>query len=103
MFREDLFYRFNVFPIEIPALRDRREDIPLLVNYFVSKVSRQMRKQIQSIPKRAMEMLTTWPWKGNIRELADFIERAVILSRGQELEVTVSELPSSKSHLNLRS
>jgi formate hydrogenlyase transcriptional activator len=103
MFREDLFYRFNVFPIEIPPLRDRREDIPLLVNYFVSKVSRQMRKQIHSIPKSAMEMLTNCPWKGNIRELANFIERAVILSRGQELEVTVSELPSSKSHLNLRS
>ena len=95
MFREDLFYRFNVFPIEIPALRDRREDIPLLVNYFVSKVSRQMRKQIQSIPKRSMEMLTNCPWKGNIRELANFIERAVILSRGQELEVPVSELPAS--------
>jgi formate hydrogenlyase transcriptional activator len=95
MFREDLFYRFNVFPIEIPALRDRREDIPLLVNYFVSKVSRQMRKQIQSIPKRSMEMLTNCPWKGNIRELANFIERAVILSRGQELEVPVSELPTS--------
>jgi len=95
MFREDLFYRFNVFPIEIPPLRDRREDIPLLVNYFVSKVSRQMRKQIQSIPKRSMEMLTNCPWKGNIRELANFIERAVILSRGQELEVPVSELPTS--------
>jgi formate hydrogenlyase transcriptional activator len=95
MFREDLFYRFNVFPIEIPPLRDRREDIPLLVNYFVSKVSRQMRKQIHSIPKRAMEMLTNCPWKGNIRELANFIERAVILSRGQELEVPVSELPTS--------
>ena len=95
MFREDLFYRFNVFPIEIPPLRDRREDIPLLVNYFVSKVSRQMRKQIHSIPKSAMEMLTNCPWKGNIRELANFIERAVILSRGQELEVPVSELPAS--------
>ena len=95
MFREDLFYRFNVFPIEIPPLRDRREDIPLLVKHFVSKASRQMGKQIESIPKRAMEMLTNCPWKGNIRELANFIERAVILSRGQELEVPVSELPTS--------
>src|ERR1700745_2224402 len=94
-FREDLFSRFNVFPIEIPPLRDRREDIPLLVNYFVSKVSRQMRKQIQSIPKRSMEMLTNCPWKGNIRELANFIERAVILSRGQELDGPVCELPMS--------
>lgn len=94
-FREDLFYRFNVFPIEIPPLRERREDIPLLVNYFVSKVSGRMGRQIRSIPKHAMETLTNCPWKGNIRELANFIERAVILSRGHELEVPVSELPTS--------
>jgi formate hydrogenlyase transcriptional activator len=94
-FREDLFYRFNVFPIEIPPLRERREDIPLLVNYFVSKVSGRMGRQIRSIPKRAMEMLTNCPWKGNIRELANFIERAVILSRGHELDVPVCELPTS--------
>jgi formate hydrogenlyase transcriptional activator len=94
-FREDLFYRFNVFPIEIPPLRERREDIPLLVNYFVSKVSERMGRQIESIPKRAMEMLTNCPWKGNIRELANFIERAVILSRGHELDVPISELPTS--------
>jgi formate hydrogenlyase transcriptional activator len=94
-FREDLFYRFNVFPIEIPPLRERREDIPLLVNYFVSKVARQMRRHIKSIPKRAMEMLTNCPWKGNIRELANFIERAVILTRGEELEVPVNELATS--------
>jgi len=99
-FREDLFYRFNVFPIEIPPLRERREDIPLLVNYFVSKVSGRMGRQIKSIPQRAMEMLTNCPWKGNIRELANFIERAVILTRGHELEVPVSELPtSSESNL----
>jgi len=94
-FREDLFYRFNVFPIEIPPLRERREDIPLLVNYFVSKVSGRMGGKIKSIPKRAMEMLTTCPWKGNVRELANFIERAVILSRGHELDVPVCELPTS--------
>src|ERR1035438_5702858 len=94
-FREDLFYRFSVFPIEIPPLRERREDIPLLVNYFVSKVARQMRRHIKSIPKRAMEMLTNCPWKGNIRELANFIERAVILTRGEELEVPVNELATS--------
>ncbi len=91
-FREDLFYRFNVFPIEIPPLRERREDIPLLVNYFMSKVAGRMRRQIKSIPKRAMEMLTNCPWKGNIRELANFIERAVILTRGEELEVPIAEL-----------
>jgi len=91
-FREDLFYRLNVFPIEIPPLRERREDIPLLVSYFVSKVAGRMRRQITSIPKRAMEMLTNCPWKGNIRELANFIERAVILTRGEELEVPLNEL-----------
>jgi len=94
-FREDLFYRFNVFPIEIPPLRERREDIPLLVNYFVSKVAGRMRRQIKSIPKRAMEMLTNCPWRGNIRELANFIERAVILTRGEELEVPLTELATS--------
>src|SRR6201997_1807286 len=94
-FREDLFYRFNVFPIEIPPLRERREDIPLLVNYFVSKVARQMRRHIKSIPKRAMEMLTNCPWKGNIRELANFMERAIILTRGEELEVPLAELATS--------
>ena len=94
-FREDLFYRFNVFPIEIPPLRERREDIPLLVNYFVSKLAGRMRKQIRSVPRHAMEMLTNCPWKGNVRELANFIERAVILTRGEELEVPIAELGSS--------
>jgi len=96
-FREDLFYRLSVFPIEIPPLRERRQDIPLLVNYFVSKLSRRMRKQIRTIPKQAMEILTNCPWKGNVRELANFIERAVILSQGEQLEVPVAELESSHS------
>ena len=91
-FREDLFYRFNVFPIEIPPLRERPEDIPLLVNYFVLKAAERMRRQIKFIPKRAMEILTNCPWKGNIRELANFIERAVILTRGEELEVPLTAL-----------
>src|SRR5271157_244368 len=94
-FREDLFYRLDVFPIEIPPLRERRGDIPLLVNYFVSKVSTRMRRQITSIPRHAMEILTNSPWKGNVRELANFIERAVILTRGEELEVPVNELATS--------
>ena len=94
-FREDLFYRFNVFPIEIPPLRERREDIPLLVSFFVSKFSARMRKQIGSVPRHAMEMLTNCPWKGNVRELANFIERAVILTRGEELEASISELRTS--------
>ncbi len=91
-FREDLFYRLNVFPIEIPPLRERREDIPLLVNYFVAKISRRMGKQIKSIPDHAMDLLTGNAWRGNIRELANFMERAVILTRGDELEVPTLEL-----------
>ena len=97
-FREDLFYRLSVFPIEIPPLRERPEDIPLLVNYFVSKLSKRMRKNIKSIPRQAMEVLTNSPWKGNVRELANFIERAVILSQGEELEVPIAELQVSHSH-----
>jgi formate hydrogenlyase transcriptional activator len=94
-FREDLFYRFNVFPIEIPPLRERREDIPLLVNHFVSKLCRRMRKQINSISRQALDILTNCPWKGNVRELANFIERAVIVTRGEELEVPIATLPAS--------
>ena len=86
-FREDLFYRLNVFPIEIPPLRERREDIPLLVNYFVSKLARRMGKEINSVPREVMGVLTNNDWKGNIRELANFIERAVILTCGEELEL----------------
>jgi formate hydrogenlyase transcriptional activator len=98
-FREDLFYRLSVFPIEIPPLRERAEDIPLLVNYFVSKLSKRMRKNINSIPRQAMEVLTNSPWKGNVRELANFIERAVILSRGEELKLPIAELHVSHSHI----
>ena len=94
-FREDLFYRFNVFPIEIPPLRERREDIPLLVNYFVSNLCARMGKQIRSIPMEAMKMLVNCPWKGNVRELANFLERAVILTPGEELEVPIAELRSA--------
>jgi len=94
-FREDLFYRFNVFPIEIPPLRERREDIPLLVNYFVSKLSQRMRKQITSVSRRTMEALSNHSWRGNVRELANFIERAVIVTRGEELEIPVAMLSTS--------
>jgi formate hydrogenlyase transcriptional activator len=94
-FREDLFYRFNVFPIEIPPLRERREDIPLLVSFFVSKFAARMRKQISSISWQALDVLMNCPWKGNIRELANFIERAVIVTRGEELEVPTAALPAS--------
>ncbi len=90
-FREDLFYRLNVFPIEIPPLRERREDIPLLVHYFVSKLSRRMGKKIQSISRQAMEVLANAPWPGNIRELENFIERCVIVTQGEELAVPLDE------------
>jgi formate hydrogenlyase transcriptional activator len=96
-FREDLFYRFNVFPIEIPPLRERSEDIPLLVSFFASKFSARMRKQIKSIPTQAMEMLTNYPWKGNVRELANFIERAVIITQGEQLEVPLATLRTSST------
>jgi formate hydrogenlyase transcriptional activator len=96
-FREDLFYRLNVFPIEIPPLRERREDIPLLVHYFVSRLSRRMQKRIKSIPKPAMEALTNAAWPGNVRELENFIERAVILTQGDELNVPLTELKKSSA------
>jgi len=96
-FREDLFYRLNVFPIEIPPLRERSGDIPLLVHYFVSRLARRMQKQIQTIPTPAMQALTNAAWPGNIRELENFIERAVILTRGTELSVPLGELRKSSS------
>jgi len=91
-FREDLFYRLNVFPIEIPALRERRDDIPLLVHYFGLRFSRQMQKRIRSVPKEAMEALVNADWPGNIRELENFIERCVILTQDDELSVPHAEL-----------
>jgi formate hydrogenlyase transcriptional activator len=94
-FREDLFYRLNVFPIEIPPLRERREDIPLLVNYFVSRLAGRMQKRIKSIPKPAMDALTNAAWPGNVRELENFIERAIILTHGDELNVPLIELKKS--------
>jgi formate hydrogenlyase transcriptional activator len=94
-FRQDLFYRFNVFPIEIPALRERREDIPLLVHFFVSHLSRRMKKTIRSIARDAMEALVNAQWPGNIRELENFIERCVILTPGDELNVPRAELRRS--------
>jgi len=91
-FRSDLFYRLNVFPIRIPPLRDRREDIPLLVSYFVQKFAKRMQKQIETIPAATMRILTAWGWPGNIRELENFIERTVILTRGKSLEAPLYEL-----------
>ena len=91
-FRSDLYYRLNVFPIRIPPLRERREDIPLLARYFAQKFAQQMQKRIETIPTVHMKALSDWDWPGNVRELANFIERAVILTRGSSLEVPVAEL-----------
>jgi len=91
-FRSDLFYRLNVFPIRIPPLRERREDIPLLVSYFVQKFAKEMQKKIVTIRTATMKGLAAWEWPGNIRELENFIERAVILTRGESLEAPLAEL-----------
>jgi formate hydrogenlyase transcriptional activator len=91
-FRSDLFYRLNVFPIHIPPLRERPDDIALLVRHFVARFARQMKKTIDRIRPEDMETLTNWHWPGNIRELENFIERAVILTSGSVLDVTASPL-----------
>jgi formate hydrogenlyase transcriptional activator len=95
-FRSDLYYRLNVFPIRIPPLRERKEDIPMLVRHFVHRFARQMQKHIETIPPAAMKTLTNWEWPGNIRELENFVERAVILTRGKSLEVPITELRKSR-------
>ncbi|WP_434667494.1 sigma 54-interacting transcriptional regulator [Aeromonas sp. NJAU223] len=91
-FRSDLYYRLNVFPIELPPLRERREDIPLLVNFFIKKIAKRMRRTITSIPADAMKMLVSLPWYGNIRELENIIERAVVMTRGHVLNLSPDEL-----------
>jgi formate hydrogenlyase transcriptional activator len=91
-FRSDLYYRLNVFPITIPALRERPEDVALLVRYFVQKFSRRLNKTVEYVPAQAMDALVHYSWPGNVRELENLIERAVILSPGKELRVPVSEL-----------
>src|SRR5499427_912111 len=93
-FRNDLYYRLNVFPIQIPALRERNEDIPLLVRYFVQRFSRSLNKEVAYIPADAMDALVRYPWPGNVRELENLIERAVLLSPGKELRIPRSELKS---------
>jgi formate hydrogenlyase transcriptional activator len=94
-FRTDLYYRLNVFPIRIPPLSERREDIPLLVEYFMEKYARRMGKRIETVPKATMQKLVDWPWPGNVRELQNMIERGVILSRGFVLEIPLTELDQS--------
>ena len=93
-FRSDLYYRLNVFPIRVPPLRERREDIPLLVRHFAQRFAKRLRRTIESVSRESMEMLCRWSWPGNIRELQNVIERAVILSTGTVLTVPKSEFES---------
>jgi formate hydrogenlyase transcriptional activator len=91
-FRSDLFYRLNVFPIEMPPLRERREDIPLLVEYFIDRFARKAGKKIRRINKKTLELLRSYPWPGNIRELQNVIERSVIVCEGEDFSVDESWL-----------
>ncbi len=91
-FRSDLYYRLNVFPINIPPLRERPEDVPILVRYFVQKFSRRQNKTVEYVPSDVMEALVNYPWPGNVRELENLVERAVLLSPGEELRVPLPEL-----------
>jgi formate hydrogenlyase transcriptional activator len=94
-FRNDLYYRLNVFPVLLPPLRQRKDDIPLLVRHFAQKFARRMGRRVESIPAEAMDALVAYPWPGNIRELENVIERAVILSPGPELHVLVADLQAA--------
>jgi formate hydrogenlyase transcriptional activator len=93
-FRADLFYRLNVFPVQVPPLREREEDIPLLVRHFVQQYARRMNKSIDTIPSQAMSVMVRYHWPGNIRELQNLVERAVILSQGPVLNVPLADLES---------
>jgi formate hydrogenlyase transcriptional activator len=96
-FREDLYYRLNVFPIRLPALRERREDIPLLVWAFVKECGRTLGKTVESIPRSTLDALKAYPWPGNIRELRNVIERAMIVCTGSTLAVELPSQPESVS------
>jgi formate hydrogenlyase transcriptional activator len=92
IFRADLFYRLNVFPLEVPALRERPEDIPLLVNFFLSKFAKSLGKEARGVSQKSMENLSRYPWPGNIRELQNVIERAVVLAKSPVVQVDESML-----------
>jgi len=91
-FRTDLYYRLSVFPVSVPPLRERADDIPKLVRYFTQKYARRMNKRVETIPQETMEALIRYPWPGNVRELENLIERAVILTRGTTLQIPLAEL-----------
>jgi transcriptional regulator with GAF, ATPase, and Fis domain len=93
-FRSDLFYRLHVFPIEMPSLRERKEDIPLLVEYFIDRYARKASKQFKTVEKRTLQVLQSYPWPGNIRELQNVIQRSVILCEPDIFSIDESWLPS---------
>jgi formate hydrogenlyase transcriptional activator len=101
-FRSDLYYRLHVFPLSAPALRERREDIPLLVRHYVDKCAKRLNRRIETIPSQAMEVFTTYAWPGNVRELQNFIERAVILSPASVLRPPLGELKEALQESNSR-
>jgi len=106
LFRDDLFYRLNVFPIDVPPLRERREDIPALVEHFMRRFARQMNRRIEIIPRDTIAAMQQYAWPGNIRELANVVERSTILSPGPTLEISVAEFerPAARmSHAGARS
>ena len=95
-FRSDLYYRLNVFPVRAAPLRERRDDIPHLVRHFTERFARAMGRRIETVPSAVMDALVQYSWPGNIRELQNVIERAVILSPGTSLQVPLSDLPSEQ-------
>jgi formate hydrogenlyase transcriptional activator len=96
MFREDLYYRLNVFPIQVPALRERKEDIPTLVRFFLKKLANRLGRKIETVPASVIAMLQDYNWPGNIRELENVVERAMILSTGDTLQVPSGVVPSRR-------
>ena len=99
-FRSDLYYRLNVFPLVLPPLRERRDDIPPLVRHFTQRFARRMGRRIETIPSAVMEALVRYPWPGNIRELQNVIERAVILSPGSSLQVPLGDLQDGSERVS---
>ena len=99
-FRSDLYYRLNVFPVTMPPLRERREDIPILVRYFTQHYAGRMKRNIQAVPAKTLEILSRYAWPGNVRELENLVERSVILTQGTDLQVPISELQTTSDSMD---